>query len=431
LDIKDDESQDKKPGIDPEVIKKLKRGIGGFAFTVDKSFRNIFDRYGPSPRGLSDAIGNIQKKLIDPLQSMRVNPDAISRLQKNFSSLSDFSRPMLPKTSPMWLNDDSPNEDQDQEEQEDESVSPDVRAIPEQDDVHHYVGDSLLEGLINEGYNLEDKSVEFIEFTKIIRGNSNMLVQNGNRWGKLQWEGQVFQKTIQERYDQWFTEVESLMQHTTQDGEVMLKSAFEKIEFIIDQKESSYPGSVIDTGVPSSKDEAQSEIENAFGVILRFLQSLKNSSSSSMILIPDTNALIEVPELANYAKLVNGNDVTIIILPVVLSELDDLKIKSRDSEFREKVKSVISRLKGLRNQGDVRTGAKIHGNIRVKWVPIDPDFENTLPWLRESNHDDQIIASIKQIHWKYPSSNITLVTSDINLQNKSELARIKFAEPPD
>jgi predicted ribonuclease YlaK len=63
-------------------------------------------------------------------------------------------------------------------------------------------------------------------------------------------------------------------------------------------------------------------------------------------------------------------------------------------------------------------------------IATEPNFDNTLEWLHSENVDDQIIASVLEIQKENPSSAVIITTSDINLQNKAEMANLPFAETP-
>ncbi len=63
-------------------------------------------------------------------------------------------------------------------------------------------------------------------------------------------------------------------------------------------------------------------------------------------------------------------------------------------------------------------------------VATEPDFEHTLHWLDNGNSDDRIIASALEIQVRNPSDTVILVSSDINLQNKAEMANLPYLEPP-
>jgi len=111
-----------------------------------------------------------------------------------------------------------------------------------------------------------------------------------------------------------------------------------------------------------------------------------------------------------------------------LSELDELKIKSSNPDFQKKVKSVITRLKGYRQQGNLIDGVTVEKSIKLKMVASEPNFDKTLSWLDRENNDDRIIASALEIQRDNPSSAVCLVTSDINLQNKTEMARLSYID---
>ena len=110
----------------------------------------------------------------------------------------------------------------------------------------------------------------------------------------------------------------------------------------------------------------------------------------------------------------------------ILSELDELKIKSSNQEFQKKVKSVIKRLKGYRNQGNLIKGVTVEKSITLKMIASEPNFNKTLSWLVSENNDDRIIASALEIQRNNPSSAVCIVTSDINLQNKTEMASLCY-----
>ena len=97
----------------------------------------------------------------------------------------------------------------------------------------------------------------------------------------------------------------------------------------------------------------------------------------------------------------------------------------------KKVQSIITRLKGLRRQGNMHEGVKVNKVITVKMIAHEPDFKKTLSWLDPTNKDDCIIAATLEVQREEPSSIVVLVTNDINHQNKAEMANLPFIEPPD
>jgi hypothetical protein len=57
-------------------------------------------------------------------------------------------------------------------------------------------------------------------------------------------------------------------------------------------------------------------------------------------------------------------------------------------------------------------------------------MQDTLPWLDPTNDDDRLLASFLEVMRRFLHSPVILVTRDINLQNKAELAQVCFLEPP-
>lgn len=157
-----------------------------------------------------------------------------------------------------------------------------------------------------------------------------------------------------------------------------------------------------------------------------YLQILKSSEERQTIVIPDTNSLIQYPDPAKYKNIPHLMTFDFIVLPTVLSELDKLKITHRDDNFRTKVKSVITRLKGFRSQGDILEGVIVDKTIKVKMIASEPNFLQTLNWLDSENMDDRIIASALEIQKAKHNSLIIIVTGDINLQNKAQMANLEF-----
>jgi hypothetical protein len=55
----------------------------------------------------------------------------------------------------------------------------------------------------------------------------------------------------------------------------------------------------------------------------------------------------------------------------------------------------------------------------------------SLPWLDPSNRDDRFLASRFGIVRSHPRRAVTIVTRDINPQNKADFASLPFVEPPE
>jgi hypothetical protein len=149
-----------------------------------------------------------------------------------------------------------------------------------------------------------------------------------------------------------------------------------------------------------------------------------------IIVVPDTNAIIASSDPTKYQGIAGAAEFTFLLLPTVLAELDNLKNFARDVAFREKVGQVVRRIKGWRRQGALHEGVTLHRTIQVRAIAEEPDVRGTLHWLDPSNRDDRIVASVLGIQVLAPSARVVLVTSDINLQNKADAAKLPCAETP-
>jgi hypothetical protein len=164
--------------------------------------------------------------------------------------------------------------------------------------------------------------------------------------------------------------------------------------------------------------------------VFRDALKMLEEEKSRVTLVPDTNAFVWCPDPVRYRDIAGVDRYDFVLLPTVLSELDDLVLKNRDDSFREKVKAAIRRYKGWRQQGRLLDGVTVDQTITVRSVAREPSFEKTLHWLDRNIRDDRIVASVLELQRAMPSAMIVLVTSDVNLQNKADAASLPCAESP-
>ena len=101
------------------------------------------------------------------------------------------------------------------------------------------------------------------------------------------------------------------------------------------EKESSWE-------VPSTLQAAKSLFQEKVKIFYELLDLLERTGEHVVIVVPDTNSLIAVPDIAEYRSIAEQPEYTIIFVPTVLAELDKLKVTHRDQDFRDKVSSVIT-----------------------------------------------------------------------------------------
>jgi len=161
------------------------------------------------------------------------------------------------------------------------------------------------------------------------------------------------------------------------------------------------------------------------------LKHLYNFSAGECIYVPDTNALLYNPAIESWT-FGSQEILRLILVPTVLSELDSLKINHRNETVRQKAELLIRKIKEYRRRGNLTKGVPIvTGRTELLAVATEPRMDKSLPWLDPQNNDDRFLAAVLEVMRTCPWSPVTVVTRDINLQNKAEFARIPFVEPPE
>ena len=161
------------------------------------------------------------------------------------------------------------------------------------------------------------------------------------------------------------------------------------------------------------------------------VDDLYDGSSGASIYVPDTNALLFNPDLDRWRF--GGERFTLVLTPLVLSELDELKMRSRYPDVAAKADGLVTRIKGYRERGggDLAAGVTLRKNVStLRAIAPEPRMDRSLPWLDPANGDDRLIAAIIEIMRQHVRSPVTLVTRDLNLQNKAAHAAIPYVEAP-
>ena len=164
-----------------------------------------------------------------------------------------------------------------------------------------------------------------------------------------------------------------------------------------------------------------------------FRQLLAHSAINApeFVLVPDTNVLVNSADPAQYADLIGSKSFRFVIAPTVLAELDELKRLRAAQSIGVKADKAIRVIKGWRKQGSVLEGVTVSKTITVQMIPSEPRMADLPSWLDPDNQDDRIIGTVLEMQCAQPAAVIILVTDDINLQNKAEMAFLPWAEPPE
>jgi predicted ribonuclease YlaK len=263
-----------------------------------------------------------------------------------------------------------------------------------------------IELLVDEMFNNSS-----IYFHDINEGSNELIFVGADvfHWGKKDEKNQI---KVKDKYIKFFNNFELLLDKAHPNTLRKIKESNKVIFNLIEQNRA-----------PSSIEKGKSWFRLETKTFKDYL-NLLNEDEKRTIILPDTNSIIQFPEPSKYKSISTTKTFDFVILPTVLSELDKHKMTHRSDDFRKKVTSVIKRLKGYRMQGDVLEGVTVDKFITVRMVATEPDFNKTLGWIDPDNNDDRIIANALQLQISHPSDIVIFVTSDINLQNKAQLANL-------
>jgi hypothetical protein len=240
-------------------------------------------------------------------------------------------------------------------------------------------------------------------------------------WGEPSHKEQQIQFKIRPCYNRWIESFKLITENLSEPQKQKLKETDIFINNWINKTGE-------DWGVPATVVEAKEKFDETIHAYYDTLEMLNSAGHRETLIIPDTNSIVSFPDPTAYRQVTETDTFTVVLVPTVLSELDELKIKANNPEFRNKIRSSIARIKGYRNQGSLLDGIKLHGTITLKMIATEPDLSRSLSWLMDNNNDDKIIASSLEVLRESPSSQLIIVTSDINLQNKCEMANIPYGE---
>jgi len=127
-----------------------------------------------------------------------------------------------------------------------------------------------------------------------------------------------------------------------------------------------------------NKTSNEEQIKKASKKLENLIDILEIDKNGHVIIIPDTNSLLNTAEPRKYETVAESRIFTFLLLPTVLGELDNLKISHRNPDVREKAKKIIKRIKGWRRQGALTEGVIVDKTITVMSEFKEPDMANTL-----------------------------------------------------
>jgi hypothetical protein len=227
------------------------------------------------------------------------------------------------------------------------------------------------------------------------------------------------QDKLYKQANRLFEGIEVLLMESPEHHKIEFLQASNYLISIIIQQKSTFNNNI--EGVIQSSNERFANIANMLTSVFQI--------TGNVILIPDTNALYAHP-LIDQWDFPDFTKFKIIITPSVLKDLDRHKIEHKNEEVRKKALKLINQIKEFRRRGSLIDGVQIrHNKIELATIAKEPDFTKSFSWLDSSNEDDRLIAETVEIIRDNAGSIIALITADINLQNKCEMADLHFIEP--
>lgn len=190
---------------------------------------------------------------------------------------------------------------------------------------------------------------------------------------------------------------------------------------MIEQPNGSHPKGAPKQTIEQIRELASKLADDYRSVVSRLPTAF---GDAERLLVVDTSAALDRPDLTAW-KL-DGEPWTVVLLPVLHSELDDRK---REARTRDAARKVINQIEEFDRRGDTFSGVPLSGRLSVREIPISADMGATLPWLRAEVQDDAFIAGALELMWMDLTAPIAITASDRNLRNKARLAGLGVIHP--
>jgi len=253
-------------------------------------------------------------------------------------------------------------------------------------------------------------------------GDSIVIISpSGDRaWLELPAEGKQIQAKLLPKISSFSELTRTMTEELPNDIKGSLDDALLRIKGFIEQDERTWC---------KKPEEAADEYEKQINRVISTISEYYGTSTDVALVIPDTNALLKNPDIENW-EFEGIRTFTLILTPTVLSELDVLKVRG-NTEVSSKAEKVIRKIKDYRRRGSLIQGIAILKNrVYLRSIAAEPDMSKSLSWLDEKISDDRLLATAMEIIRKNMGSKVFIVTADINLQNKAEVASIPYCEVP-
>ncbi len=238
-------------------------------------------------------------------------------------------------------------------------------------------------------------------------------------WKPLSPEGKRIQVDLLPKVQRFGELLEVIAQDLPRSAQKELKTSLKRLRETVEQHGTTWW---------QSPAEAVSGIQDLTAKIRNLLEEYFDSDCSTSLAIPDTNAVLHDPNIESW-QVDGHHELTLLLTPTVVSELDNHKINHKNPDVRTKASTFIRKLKEYRRRGSLLEGVTIvKGRLSLRALSNEPDMSKALSWLDPGNADDRFLATVLEAIRSNLSTSIFIITFDINMQNKAELAGIPYRE---
>ena len=239
------------------------------------------------------------------------------------------------------------------------------------------------------------------------------------KWADLNIDLERKQHQLSKDFDEWYTDFSYLLEREPDRINLQFSGTYLINDAII--KHRSF-GSM-----PTSTSDAISSFRDELSPFYSYLDT-QSSEDQTNILIVDTNVIIDAHDISQFPNVIGFDSFSCVIVPVIIEELDELKIKSKDKALLAKISDAIRYIKGLSKLGSVVSGVNITDKISVILRAKEADFSELPRWLNMSIRDDRIVGSAIELSRENPDSHVIVLSNDTNMHTKCSFAGISFSD---
>jgi len=244
----------------------------------------------------------------------------------------------------------------------------------------------------------------------------------GYRWAEPDTEVAARQSKLNRRYSTWFQLFKMLFMNSPQGQLAEIANTNAMIESWIKYR---YAGRI-----PSSVREAVEACKQTAQRYFNILNDAIVAARDRYIIIVDTSAIVDAPDVQSYGRVIGHTDYTVVILPTVIAELDGLK-KARRENVGPKASQIIKQVESWQAQGNILQGIPLSTTVTVKMTATEPNFAQAPSWFDPTVNDDRIIVSALEVQRDHPDAIVSLMASDVNMRNKAQVAYLPCIKPSD